>query len=278
MMTPFLPQIENVLPVYKGLRFYDGTAFGGRARQRNFSARCAVPVALSLLLLSCMGGLLAGPVFAQNSHTPLTVNSATQQVPAGTILRITFNSEMDSRITQPGEPFTAIVSEDFVMNGNHIVLPAGTVVRGRVQSVSRPRLFSKGGAITLNFDHVVAASGEAIPLDFNLSTQNANVNSQGALYTDPGIGKKVQKGVDDGKETFNKLKDAGIDAGKDLGGGAALLVTVPTAVVGGAVAGSAVTAGKAVQAVVGRGESVVIKPGDQALIDFGGTFNLPAAQ
>ena len=36
------------------------------------------------------------------------------------------------------------------------------------------------------------------------------------------------------------------------------------------------SAGKAAVAVVGRGDSVVIKPGDTVTIDFGGSFNIPS--
>jgi hypothetical protein len=210
----------------------------------------------------------------------LQVQAGSQKVPAGTMLTIAFNTNMDSKVTNTGDPYTAIITEDFTVpaaqGGRRIILPAGTMVRGRVSTVKRPGLFSHGGAIFLAFDHVVLPSGELLPLTLNLSTENTIVNKQGALYTDPGIGKKVQKGAEQGRKTFDNITEQGFETGKQIAGGLGSIVTVPAAVIGGALAGTAVTTGKAAVAVVGRGESVVIKPGDTVTIDFGGSFNLPS--
>jgi hypothetical protein len=196
------------------------------------------------------------------------------------MLTIGFNTSMDSRQTNIGDAFNAYLTQDFTVQGENatrqVVLPAGTTVRGRVQEVKRPSFFSRGGAIYLSFDHVVVPSGELLPLTLNLSTENTLVNDRGALYADPGIGKKVQRGVEAGKQTFGSITDQGFSAGKQIAGGLGSLITVPAAVVGGALAGTAVTTGKAAVAVVGKGDSVIIKPGDMVTIDFGGSFNLPA--
>jgi hypothetical protein len=222
----------------------------------------------------------AAPAGLPSSSSMLTVQSGSQKVPAGTMLTIGFNTNMDSRITNNGDAFNAFITEDFsvpaAQGGRRVILPSGTIVRGRVNEVKRPSFFSRGGAIFLSFDHVVLPSGELLPLTLNLSTENTIVNKQGALYTDPGIGKKVQRGAEAGKKTFENITDQGFTAGKQIAGGLGSIVTVPAAVIGGALAGTAVTTGKAAVAVVGKGESVVIKPGDTVTIDFGGSFNLPA--
>lgn len=240
---------------------------------------------ISLLLL---GLVISMPLSSINvygeedpAHTSLKIGTASEKVPMGTLLKISFNCHMDSRVTQPGEPFTAFIQEDFTTHTEdaeeRVILPEGTMVRGRVATVKKPGLFSRGGAITLNFDHVVLPSGELLPLELNLSTtKNTIVNQKGALYSDPGIGKKVSRGVKDGVGTFEKIKDAGFQMGKNTAGGLGIVVAAPVALAGGAIAGGAVTTGKAVVAVVGRGESVLIQPGDSVTIDFGGSFNLPA--
>ena len=215
-----------------------------------------------------------------SATSALKIQTGSQKVPAGTMLTVAFNTPMDSRLTNLGDVFNAYLTQDFTVKGEHatrkVVLPAGTMVRGRVSEVKRPSFFSHGGAISLSFDHVVVPSGELLPLTLNLSTENTIVNKQGALYSDPGIGAKVQKGVESGKQTFENITDSGIQAGKQIAGGLGSLITVPAAVIGGAVAGSAVTTGKAAVAVVGKGDSMVIKTGDTVTIDFGGSFNLPA--
>lgn len=210
----------------------------------------------------------------------LKIQSDTQKVPAGTMLTVSFNSTLDSRTANLGDIFTANLTQDFTVrsksNERRVILPVGTTIRGRVSNVTRPNFFSHGGTIYLNFDHLVLPSGELLPITLNLSTENTIVNKQGGLYTDPGIGKKLQKGLTQGKDTFENIAEQGFSAGKQIAGGLGSIVTVPAAVVGGALAGTAVTTGKAAVAVVGKGESAVIKPGDTLNIDFGGSFNLPA--
>lgn len=243
-------------------------------------------IALFLTSVACSGMALGqvyetgSPRMSPSGSSALQINAGSQQVPAGTMLTIGFNTPMDSRTTQSGEPFNGWIVEDFSVRGeqgsSRVVLPAGTLVRGRVNEVKRPSFFSRGGAIFLNFDHVVLPSGELLPLTLNLSTENTIVNKQGALYTDPGIGKKVEQGFEDGKRAFGDITEHGVQAGKQIAGGLGSIITVPAAVLGGTLVGTGITTGKAAAAVIGRGESVVIQPGDTIHIDFGGAFNLPS--
>lgn len=222
----------------------------------------------------------AQPAMSPSSTTALKIQTGSQKVPAGTMLTIGFNTALDSKLSNVGDIFNAYLTQDFTVRGEHatrkVVLPAGTMVRGRISEVKRPSLFSRGGSIFLEFDHVVVPSGELMPITLNLSSEHTMVNQSGAIYTDPGIGKKVEKGVAAGKQTFENITESGFEAGRQIAGGLGSLITVPAAVIGGAVAGGAVTTGKAAIAVVGRGDSAVIKPGDTVTIDFGGSFNLPA--
>ncbi|MEB3287898.1 MAG: hypothetical protein VKJ04_10385 [Vampirovibrionales bacterium] len=213
--------------------------------------------------------------FGQSANTALTVGANTQRIPAGTFLNVRFNTTMDSKITPAGEPFTATILEDFTAN-QQVILPVGTLVRGRVEQVKRPSFFSKGGSIFLTFDHVVLPTGDIMPLDLKLSTQNAQVTPQGGIYQDPGIPKKLGQSVNKGVGVFQKITESGIQTGKNTADGFGSIVTVPLAVVGGAIAGTAVTTGNTAVAIVGKGESAVIQPGDTVRIDFGGAFNLPS--
>lgn len=220
------------------------------------------------------------PALSPSASSALKIETGSQKVPVGTMLTIAFNTPMDSRLTNVGDVFTAKLTKDFTVSGKsgerRMILPQGTLVRGRVDQVKRPNFFSHGGAIYLAFDHVVLPSGELLPLTLNLSTENAMVNQKGALYTDPGIGRKIERGAEQGRKTFSGITEQGFESGKQIAGGLGSIVTVPAAVIGGALAGTAVTTGKAAVAIVGRGDSVMIKPGDTVTIDFGGSFNLPA--
>jgi len=238
--------------------------------------------------------LLASPVFAQqaqpapgtqpampvpSTNATLSLGASTQKVPAGTFLNVVFDTAMDSRITNSGEPFSVTLANDFDItqhNVTRIILPKGTLIRGRVDEVKRPGFFSHGGAIFLTFDHAVLPSGELMPLDLKLSTENTKVNKLGALYSDPGIPKKLGDAAHSGVGTFDNILNKGVTAGKGMADGFGTILTVPAAAIGGAIAGTAITTGKGAVAIVGRGESIVINPGDSVTIDFGGSFNLPA--
>ncbi len=219
------------------------------------------------------------PVEQPSATSSLKVGTGSERVPAGTILTIAFSTALDSRTSTAGDPFTAATTTDFSLPGpnntRRLILPAGSVIRGRLGDVKRPGLFSHGGSLALNFDHVMLPSGDLMPLVLNLSTENTTVNKQGVIYNDPGIGKKVQLGAEQGKKTFSDITDSGFKSGRQIAGGFGQIVTVPAAVIGGAFAGGAVTTGRAAAAVVGRGESATIKPGDTVTIDFGGAFTIP---
>lgn len=254
--------------------------FRHKLPQATLTALLAGSILLPPAMAQNMAPTPSQPMEAPSASSTLKVQTGSQKVPAGTMLTVAFNTAMDSRLTNTGDPFTAYLSQDFTVSGPYgvrrVVLPAGTMVRGRVSEVKRPSLFSHGGSIFLNFDHVVLPSGELLPLTLNLATENTIVNQKGALYSDPGIGKKIQKGAEQGRQAFENITDQGFTAGKQIAGGLGSIVTVPASVVGGALVGAGLTTGKAAVAIVGRGESVVIKPGDTVTIDFGGSFNLPS--
>ncbi len=217
-----------------------------------------------------------------SAQTVQKISTSTQLVPKGTFLTVLFQNKLDARITAPGEPFTAQLTDDFRFGNtasasdSKLVLPAGTVIRGRVESVRRPSFFSKGGSIGLAFDHAVLPTGDLMPLELHLSPNNTLVNRTGNLYADPGIPHKLNQGLAKGAATFGNITQMGIDAGRETADGLGGIVTVPLAVVGAAIAGTAVTTGNAAVALVGKGETVEINPGDTIDIDFGNAFALPS--
>ena len=235
----------------------------------------------------CLATLTVLPANAASSaNNSLSVSTVTQKIPAGTMLRLTFQTPVDSNRSIVGQPFMATIDEDVYLQ-QHLVLPKGSVVRGYVNTLQKPRFFSKGGSMTLSFDHVTSPTGDILPVDLVLSPHNSMVRHLSTapggiyaprtpvLYSDPGMGAKLGKSVDRGTNVFNRLTQKGIDAGRSMAGGLGLLVTVPATAVGGVVAGSAVTTGKAAQAIVGRGESVTLNSGDVLIVDFGGAMDVP---
>lgn len=238
--------------------------------------------AVSILITGTIGCLYL-PAWAEPGdlppstlYPPLEMESTSQQVPAGIQLPVIVETPLDSRTANAGDIFVVKASND-LWAGEQLILPKGTTIRGRVETVERPGFFSKGGLMRLSFDHAVMPSGELRPLSLQLDAASAKLNQEkNALYTDPGIGSKLNTSVDKGVNQFNQFYERGIKAGQARGGGANMLLTVPTNTIAGVATGTAVTTGNAVKAIFGKGESVTLQPGDQLLIDFSQATTLQA--
>ncbi len=49
--------------------------------------------------------------------------------------------------------------------GSSLLLPRGSLIRGRIASVNKPRIISRAAKIGLKLDQIVTPTGEVIPLD-----------------------------------------------------------------------------------------------------------------
>lgn len=250
----------------------------------------------SLILVVAVATVMCPIAQAQQSQAENTTTSAlrlgtaSEKVPAGTMLPILFNTSITSGESETGQVFTAFLEEDFSNKANpdeppQIILPQGTLIRGRVAEIKKAGFFSRGGALILDFDHVVLPTGDLLPLDLNLSASNDSVKrvrsqfeseEHFAWYTDPGVSYKLKRSLDSGVNTLKEITSAGVDTGKNIAGGAGVIITAPLAAAGGAVAGTAVSTVKGAQAIFGKGEQSMINAGDKVMIDFGGSFIIPA--
>lgn len=153
-----------------------------------------------------------------------SVPSGPNQLPEGTILKVTLNQRLSTATTLPGAEFSARVVEAVTKNGK-VVIPVGSIVSGRVTSVSAGRRIRGGASIRLRPDEVDLPDGTRYFLHaevYDLSArQNVKTDSEGNVLS-----------VDHGKRT---AAEAGL-----LGGGVAaagfLIAGGPAALIGGAAA------------------------------------------
>jgi hypothetical protein len=216
------------------------------------------------------GANTASSTGAASSSSSSVIKSqfGSQQFPAGTLLTIRFGNTLDSRLTQAGEPFTALLVQDLVAPGQRLVLPKGTLFRGRVTQAERSKWFGKGGALGLSFDHVVLSNGLPYPVALKLALANAKV-AKGRFYTDPGYGQKVQQHLDEGADFIGSTIRKGAKWGDSWGGhGVGKVVTVPVAALGGGLGGAGLFAGKSVYSAIAPGQQVSIAPTDVVLIEL----------
>lgn len=263
-------------------------------------------IVIGLVVASLVTGTYPGKSHADNPilpplhTTPISIGSQAQTVAPGTVLPLIIDTPLDARTSQPGDPITARLGNDFLTQTSpqqpiRVVLPKGTTVRGRVTHVKQPHWFSRGGWLTLQFDHVVLPNGELLPITLALSASNQGAKKQPSkvaaskpkqpiatqptdpigLYQDPGIKAKLRADVGEGQAKAKAVTQAGIAKGEALGGKTGRVIATPIAALGGAAVGAGTFAKEGVKSLVLPGESVVIEPGTQLLVDFSGAFTIP---
>jgi hypothetical protein len=121
------------------------------------------------MILPCIL-LLATMLAAQNAP-----------VPAGTVLMVKLETTLATFSNKPGDPFRGSLTQPVVVGGQTL-LPAGTVVEGRVTKVSEPRRISGKPTIGILPETVILPTGEHLYLDATLTDTNipgTDVNSEG---------------------------------------------------------------------------------------------------
>lgn len=127
----------------------------------------------TVVLVACVG---CGDTMSSNppSTTPVgtsgTVPSQPAQVESGRRGLIPVGQELDVRLQERLSSETAVPEQRFeattavdVMQGDRVLIPAGSVVRGVVKSVDKAGNIDRSGKLTLAFDQV-AVRGRTYPI------------------------------------------------------------------------------------------------------------------
>ena len=93
-----------------------------------------------------------------DSDVVTSVPAGPNQLPEGTTLRVTLNQQLSTATTQLGSVFSARLIKPVMKNGR-VVIPIGSVVTGRVTSVSEGRRIRGGATIRLRPDEVNLPNG-----------------------------------------------------------------------------------------------------------------------
>ena len=138
--------------------------------------------ALSLLILMVF---MAGSVFevsAQRRRRPRrrarTASTVVRPAPlytvgANTIIRVRLNEQLNSGTARVGDRFSANVTEPVYAGGGTEVIPVGSRVWGRVQSVNRAGR-RRPGNITVGFYSVELPSGTSYTINGSLASLQAD--------------------------------------------------------------------------------------------------------
>lgn len=109
-------------------------------------------------------GLVSRPAapadnFNADADIVTSVPSGPNQLPEGTTLTVSLNQQLSTATTQPGSIFSARVIQP-VLKNSRTVIPVGSLVTGRITSVSSGRRITGGASIRLRPDEVVLPDGK----------------------------------------------------------------------------------------------------------------------
>lgn len=182
-------------------------------------------------------------------------------VPSGTKIPIIMDTAVDSDTSQEGDEFSARTSEDLTIDGG-IVVPAGSVIKGRIAQLNAARRFDRSGSVALKFDTVTTPDNRQIPIVANIVARGGVVHARRGM-------KDIA--IETGMVVAPVAAGLGIGL---LAANASSSSSISGA--GGAVIGAAV--GAAVGAIVlmaKKGKRVDVRPGDELKIELAEDLRMP---
>jgi hypothetical protein len=133
--------------------------------------------------------LLAGPVSSggkidEDAGIVTYVPSRPGEISEGSLVRVRLHEEISTLTTRPGTKFTAVVSEP-VMHDGQVVVPAGSILEGRVTWVRGGKRLGGPAAIHLEPRNVTLPDGAQYMLRARVidtdSWENTKVDSEGTI-------------------------------------------------------------------------------------------------
>ena len=229
--------------------------------------------AAALALLVTLVATSVAPVMAQTKRRvrrpvrrvatkPVVVKPAVvyYNVNAGQVLRVRMNQTISSETARVGDQFSTTVV-DPVYAGGVEVIPAGSVVSGRVTTVDRASRKSKAGSMGVHFVAVRLPTGITRPLNgdlTDLSGGEMNSDNEGEVSGSSATKRNVVF-IGGGAATGALI---GAIAGGGKGAG-----------IGALIGGGLGTAG----ALFSKGHEAVVKSGTEFGVILNQTLSLPAA-
>lgn len=189
----------------------------------------------------------------------LQANLASTTIPVDTRLTLVVECPVDAKTSQPGDIFEAHVKNDMFV-GRTLLLPRGSLVRGRVSEVTKPRLISRAAKIGLHLEQIVTPTGEVIPLDAGLEFQKGKTNQRGQLDPGTNLGTRVESDV----KTVTGMNSKGATRSALI---AANVATLGAPAVATVIGSSAV-------ALFRSGDNVSLEPGQELEILLTGDLGL----
>jgi len=109
--------------------------------------------------------------------------SSIYRLEPGTRIRVQMDNEINSEVSDVNDTFTVTLAEPFKVRES-IVIPAGTVIEGRVTKVEAASLGGKDGEMTVKFETIRFSNGEKREIEAVLANQlKTSRSSKAAILT-----------------------------------------------------------------------------------------------
>ena len=185
-----------------------------------------------------------------------------RSVPVGTHIPIIMDTAVDSDTSQEGDEFSARTSEDLAIDGATVV-PAGSIIHGRIAQMMAPRALNRSGAVQLKFDTITTPDNRQIPLVANIVARGGVVHAKRGF-------KDVL--IDSSAVTLPLLAGLGIGA---LAGGGSSSSSIGAG--GGAMIGAGIGLAVGVAVLLAKkGKKIDVRPGDELKIELAEELRMPA--
>lgn len=176
--------------------------------------------------------------YNSNNDIVTSVTGSANALPEGTEIRVQLDNALSTNYTTTMTPFQGRVMVD-VLNGGSVVIPAGSVLRGRVTEVTQGHHFGPAATLRLRPDEVILPDGTAYHLyaeAIDSEAPGTQTSSEGGIQPNGHVVKKSLEygvGVGTGAMVGAELAGpAGALAGSLIGAGLVtthLLTQHPTA-------------------------------------------------
>jgi len=200
-----------------------------------------------------------------------TLQGYIRVVPSGTKLPIIMDSAVDSDTSQEGDEFAARTSEDLTIDGSTVV-PAGSVIKGRIARINAPKHLDRSGSVGLKFDTITTPDNKQIALSATLVARGGVVHARRGLKDvamDTGVvaaplllGAAI--GAIAGGVNSNSSSSTSTSSSSKIGLGGGLLIGVGI----GAAVGVIILCAK-------KGKRVDMRPGDELKIELAEDLRMP---
>ncbi|MBR1618203.1 TrbI/VirB10 family protein [bacterium] len=230
-------------------------------------------IALTLLSLAILNtATFAASNFQYSAQQPVPYDPYSQQmqsnlqgyalyVPAGTTCSAVLSQEINSQSATVGQIVNAVLTQDFMFNGN-LIAASGSTITGSIVSIKKATFAGKNAQMQIRFTTIRTPYGNVIPIS-------------AVIVTDDGTG--ILKGGTAKDTTKEYAKDAIIGAGSGAVLGTALGAMAGGSVGKGAIYGTALGGGLGLaKAVATKGDGIQIPSNSRINIVFDQPITLGA--